>query len=352
MNWFKRGVEKRAAAGAPYTDAIVDAIVAAASGEHASVTTVAAMEIAAGYWARAMASATVDPELPAVTPAVLGIIGRELCRRGECIFAIAVHAGAVRLYPAAAWDVRGGVDESSWLYRVDLYGASGNETRMLPAESVLHFRYTIDPARPWCGVGPLQWARATGTLAANLETRLGEETGAPVGNLLAIPKDGGDSALESLRKQLGSLRGKTALVETTAAGWGDGRGAAPMGDWSQKRIGGNPPPVLNELRSAAAVSVLAACGVPPALGMIGTGTDGTAQREGWRRFLHGTISPVAATVADELAVKLESPARLNFDGLFASDLTGRARAFAGMVNAGMAIDKAAALAGLLTDEES
>jgi len=351
MRWFKRPpVERREAA--PYTDAIVDSIVAAATGGTAAVTNVAALEIAAGYWARAMASAAVTPDMPAVTPAVLAIIGRELCRRGECLFAITVEAGMVRLYPAASWDMRGGPSPSTWLYRLDLYGPSGNVTRLLTADSVLHFRYAVDPARPWCGLSPVGFAASTGRLAANIEMRLGEEAGAPVGNLLAIPKDGGDSALESLRKQLGNLRGKTALVETTAAGWGDGRAAAPMSDWSQKRIGGNPPPVLNELREGAAVSIMAACGVPPALGMIGTGTDGTAQREGWRRFLHGTIAPVAAAVADELAVKLESPVALNFESLFASDLTGRARAFAGMVKAGMAIEKAAALAGLLTDDES
>lgn len=348
MRLFKR-LEKREAA--PYTDAVVDSIVAAATGGTAAVTQVGALEIAAGYWARAMASAAVTPDMPAVTPALLGMIGRELCRRGEAVFLIAIENGGIKLYPAAAWDIRGGAAESSWLYRVDIFGPSGNRTVTMPAAGVVHVRYAVDPARPWAGISPVGWARATGKLAANLEQRLGEEAGAPVGNLLAIPKDGGDSALESLRKQLANLRGKTALVETTTAGWGDGRAAAPMSDWSQKRIGGNPPEVLNELRSAAAVSVMAACGVPPALGMIGTGTDGTAQREGWRRFLHGTIAPVAAAVAGELAMKLDAPVQLNFDSLFASDLTGRARAFSGMVKGGMAVADAAALAGLVTDDE-
>ena len=37
----------------------------------------------------------------------------------------------------------------------------------------------------------------------------------------------------------------------------------------------------------------------------------------------------------------------SFDRLFASDLSGRARAFQSMVGGGMPVDRAAALAGLL-----
>ena len=43
------------------------------------------------------------------------------------------------------------------------------------------------PPGPWHGISPLGWARSTGTLAANLETRLGEEAGGPVGHVIAIP---------------------------------------------------------------------------------------------------------------------------------------------------------------------
>ena len=42
--------------------------------------------------------------------------------------------------------------------------------------------------------------------------------------------------------------------------------------------------------------------------------------------------------------------KLGFDKLFASDLAGRARGFSSMVSAGMPLDKAAVLAGLLSAE--
>ena len=78
------------------------------------------------------------------------------------------------------------------------------------------------------------------------------------------------------------------------------------------------------------------------------GGDGTSLREAFRRFLHATLVPLADLVQDELRAKLDAPAlTLNFDGLFASDLAGRARAFQSMVGAGMDVAKAGALAGLM-----
>ena len=56
-------------------------------------------------------------------------------------------------------------------------------------------------------------------------------------------------------------------------------------------------------------------------------------------------------MATELAQKLDTPGlAFNFDRLFASDLSGRARAFQSMVGGGMAVDQAAGLAGLLVDD--
>ena len=64
-----------------------------------------------------------------------------------------------------------------------------------------------------------------------------------------------------------------------------------------------------------------------------------------------SLRPVGEAVAAELADRLDRPGlALDFSALFASDITGRARAFASMVQAGMEIDKAAALSGLLTGE--
>ena len=64
--------------------------------------------------------------------------------------------------------------------------------------------------------------------------------------------------------------------------------------------------------------------------------------------LHGAVQPLAELLSVELSAKLDAPGlRLSFDRLFASDLSGRARAFQSMVNGGLDVAKAAALAGLM-----
>ena len=229
----------------------------------------------------------------------------------------------MNLFPAGSWDIRGGYDPRSWWYRVDLFGASQHLTKFVPGEGVLHPRYAVDPGNPWLGLSPLQYARTAGALASNLELRLGEEAGGSVGHVLPIPQDGGDDSendpLASLKADLRAGKGRTLLTETTAAGWGEGKPSAPQSDWKPRRFGADPPDALVNLQSEAAMTVLSACGVPPMLAAAKAGDTG--QREAWRRFLHGTVQPVAGLVAVELSGKLEQEIKLSFDGLFASDLS-------------------------------
>ena len=350
MRWPWSKTENRQQSGGAYADAIVAAIVAQASGNSVGEPgALAALEIASGLWARAFAAAEVSPEIPAVSPSFLASVARQLVRRGESLWALDVRRGEIELRPAGGWDIAGGSDPESWVYRLDLAGPSGNETRLYPAESVCHFKYATDPERAWAGVSPLGYARQTARLAANLELRLAEETGASVGSLLPVPSDGGDGDVDDplgrLKADLKNLQGATALIETTSAAWGEGRGAAPAADWQVKRLGANPPPTLNELRGAAAEAVLAACGVPP--GLASGTAEGTAQRESWRRFSVGTIQPAARLVAEELAFKLGSPGlSLSFESLGAADLAGRARAVGVFVKAGVELPRALELAGL------
>ena len=53
--------------------------------------------------------------------------------------------------------------------------------------------------------------------------------------------DGESDPLAELISDLRTVRGRVLLLETTGAGWGDGRGAAPMRDWRPERPGPNPP---------------------------------------------------------------------------------------------------------------
>lgn len=353
MNWrFWRRTEARQA-DAPYTDAIVAAIHAQAAGQTITdAKATAALEAAAGAYARAFAGAAVrDPGMggAALTPGCLALIGRDLVRRGESLHLIELDGGMVRLVPIGGWDVRGGWRD--WTYRVDLFGPSGNVTRLVGADQVLHCRYAVDPARPWHGLSPLAIASATGRLMGSLEHVLANESAGPHGHVIPVPDagDADDADAGGLQGDIAALKGGTALVETTSGGYGQGQADAPRQDWVPKRIGANPPAVLQGLRTDAARAVLAACGVPVELIERG---DGSGQKEAWRRFVLGTVAPVARTVEAECRAKLAAPAlTLDFDRLRAGDVDLRARAFRSMVQAGMAIDEAAAKSGLMADTD-
>ena len=131
-----------------------------------------------------------------------------------------------------------------------------------------------------------------------------------MGHLIPMPTDAGDEGddddgddgdpLAPLKREIAGLRGRVGLVETTAAGWGEGRAAAPSGDWRPQRLGASPPDSLPVLREAVESTVLACCGLPPDLVRAGG-----AQREAYRRWVAASVAPLARTVADELGRALD-----------------------------------------------
>ena len=329
---------------AGYTDAIVEALLTQATGSTtASVSSLGVTEACAGLWGRSFASATVTPSTSAtaaLTPAVLEAIGRRLLLYGEAVFEIVVEDGMISLVEASNWEIE---ERGAWLYRADFATPEGVINRSLSADRVLHPRIGISSKRPWQGESPIP--SSTAKLAAGLETKLTHEVGGPVGSVLPLPHKGSMAALQA---DIDKLAGRTVLVESTASGFGD-EGAAPKGDWLTRRIGANPPAAMVSLRKDVQASILAACGCP---GSLLERSDGTLAREEMRRFLHSTISPIARIVANELAVKLDTPGlAFDFKHLFASDLSGRARAFQSMVGGGMDVSKAAALAGLMVNDD-
>ena len=347
MRWpWQSRVETRAS----YGDAVVTALLAAATGTGTeNALTTAALEACAALYAGAFARARLDPVIPGVTPAVLALIARDLIRKGASLHLVDVVDGMLQLRPSGSWDIRGADDPATWRVRLDLYGPSGSVTRYVPHAAVVHCRYAVDPARPWLGIGPLQWAGSTAALAGRLETGLADEAGAKSAQLVPVPADGGDGTDEDPHKQLkadiAAARGRPVLVESTAAGWGKGETGAPRRDWQQARIGADWPDVLRTTRKDAFEHVAAACNLPAVL--LDPRSEGTSQREALRRWVHLAIEPMGELVAAELAMKLDRPGlKLSFDALMASDLAGKARAIKGLVEAGLELPAAAAVAGL------
>ena len=358
MRWpWQEKKEKRESQ--PFTDAIVAAIAAQAGGTEAGdVSGHWALECASGLYSRAFAGATVegsDMVKAAVGPRVRALIGRDLIRRGESLHLLTVDRGALMLTPAGSWDVRGGPERASWFYRLDIFGPSGNRTHFVPGESVVHCLFGHDAARPWHGISPLGFSRQTAALAANLELRLSEEASASVGTFLPLPEasdtpDDEDEATDPqamLRADIRNGRGRHLIVETTAAGFGEGKQAAAAKDWKVERFGANPPATLRDLRGDVAQSVLSACGVPVDLALASTAQGA---KEAFRRFTLASVEPLAALVAAELSEKLDAPVRFDFSDSFSHDLAGRAMSFQRMVTAGMPTDKASSLSGLTIAE--
>ena len=335
-----------------YTDAIVTAILAATTGESLTALQTAAMEAAAGWWARCFTMATVSPSSSAslLTPPILGHVGRTLCQRGECLMWIGTGSYAPMLYPVRDATVMGGTSRASWIYDVNVQGPTGGFSVRAKAENILHVQYSFETERPSVGIGPMTWASTLGKMAASMEQRLTEEASAKVGYLLPIPKpplstitDAEGNAVDPLagvKQALSNLKGNTALVETTG-------GMAPevprmQGEWQPRRLGLDPPEAVISLRRAVFENVLAVCGVPPGLVSL----SGGHIREHLRTFLHTTLAPAGRLLEAEASAKLPGPVKVSFERLYAADIQGRARAFQSMTAGGLSVEEARRLAGL------
>ena len=331
------------------TDTLIAALVGRAQGKTLAVpSATAALEACAGLTGRGFAAAEVDgPEslTRALTPGCLELIGRSLIRTGELVLLIDTTAGMLRLVPAQTHDVSGGPFPDGWEYTLTLGGPSRTVTYdFVPAASVLHFRYAVDPARPWRGNGPVEVANLAGKLSAETARALAEESSGPVGRLLGIPVDGADATVTGLLADLTQAKGRTALVET--GDWNSAGGDTRV-DLKTERFGAEPPAALVDLLDASTKEVYAACGFNAALW---GGGQAASVREAWRLALFGVLSPLGRLVESELQSKLEDTVSLSWQELRASDLSGRARAFQSMVGGGMAVDQAVAVAGLMVED--
>ena len=198
-------------------------------------------------------------------------------------------------------------------------------------------------------MSPLAAASSTGRLAGSLEQRLAEEVSQPVGSYLALPKadatdpEANTDSDAALRGDIRQAAGRQVFVESMADAWGTGAGAAPRRDWSPARFGADPPQALEALRTSVGRDVLNACAIP--VGLIES-ADGTAAREGARRFVMMSCSGMAALMATEFAAKI-APIEIDFAALYARDLVGRSQAFSRLVGEGkLTVNDARAVCGL------
>ena len=217
--WQSAPVEHRSS----LTDQVVTAILAAASGGGTRpALATAALETAATLYASALAACAVSGPSTitrALTAEWRAAVASALVRNGQALYLIDADPSAgLALAPVSHWDVHGGPERATWLYRCQMSGPSTTAWRTRSAGAVLHLRWLVDNARPWAGVSPLQHAADTGSLSGWLEKRLSEEASGPVGSFLPVAKydadpdadldaDLADDPLAQLRRDIGSARG-------------------------------------------------------------------------------------------------------------------------------------------------
>lgn len=368
MNWWPWRDKREDAAPAPSQDAVVAALLQTQAAS-LPVGATAALETAAGLYARALALAEVSPSTPAtrlLTPAVLAAMGRGLIVNGESVHILAADLDGAYLQQVGAWEVLGRSPRpSSWRYRCDIPTPSATLTRVVPEGELVHPKYSVRPGTPWKGLSPVGGnAPLSQNLAGKLEQSLVKEMSLPTGMMVftaggARTFDDGDNPLTDDEGYATILDDLADSARSTKPGLmlGNSRRAVDNMDAStidpfdlpnapptHERFGPRPPAEVHDLRSDVADSILAACGVPPA--MVRASSAGSA-RESLRQWLHGGVAFVAAILLEELRRKLGEPRlEFGFDGLHAADVTGRARAYGTLTKAGMDAGRAASIAGL------
>ncbi|MCY3856492.1 MAG: phage portal protein [Rhodospirillales bacterium] len=353
--WQKREPEQRSTAQG-YTASLTAAFEGAAvAGTETAPLATAALEAAAGLYSRCMAAAVVraDPTIErALTPAVLALIARNLIRRGEDFHLIRVRNGRLELRPQGFTYAHGNsADPLAWFYSATEYGPTDSVHRWVPAASMLHCRYSVDSSRPWLGVPPWSWASSTGAAIAALERLVANEAKAPHGHLLGVPEapvlsdDDDEGPLDGFRNDLAAAKGRTLVMER-ASDWKQGEPAGAARNGMEHVTYGLDRNIVDPLRTATGRDVLGACGVPPTLFV--PNSDGTAQREAFRRFLHASLRPLARIMEAEFRSKLDAPdLQLDLSELHAADVSGRARSFGQLVKAGVHPEDAAANTGVV-----
>ena len=354
--WQRPALEHRSS----YTDAVVTAILASASGGGVrTALATAALETCATLYASALSACAVSG--PSTVTRALDASWRAsvasgLVRNGQAVWLInADPVDGLHLAPVSHWDVHGGPERATWLYRCQMAGPSTTAWRTRSAGGVLHCRWMVDPARPWSGISPMQRASDSGSLSGWLEKRLSEEASGPVGSFLPIARYDADpdadqadadpdaDPLAQLRRDIGGAKGQTLLVESQMAA-ADSLASAPRKDFQVARFGANPPRDLVELRQQVTRDVGGACGIPR--GLLDSTASGQAVREAWRQFVSTSVDGLARRIEAQLLDQLGVEVAIDSGPLAGRDLLARASAVRRLKEGGLTVAEARLAAGI------
>ena len=323
--WGRRSEQRAMGGGADFTDqAIARSEALAAGGAEAGDLAITGACIS--LWERALSAATVEPAsaplMPISDARLLALVGRSLATTGNFVAVIRVADGVVALLPASGYDVTGGADPLSWIYRCDLIGPSASHAETMTGDAVVHVRIGADARTPWRGRGCLQTSPKTATLAARIEAALAAEMALPIGRI--APFNGADAQMRKYADEI--VRGGIIAGGPGLAIGGPGGTMEASSRLKPQAYGPEPNQVTESLRTSTGQDIVNAYGIPPVI--FDARGDGSARREAYRQFMLSTVAPVGALLQAELRDKLDDAAAVGFDALAAHDVDARSRAVA------------------------
>ena len=344
---FKKKIEKRQDSS-DYTDAVLAYLTSISTdGVNPRADISSGAEMAAGIISRSFLNCEIRGS-EVFNKKMLYEISRDLILYGASLWT-PVRGEWTR---AAYWNIKGGINRSSWKYQVDFHGPSTTDTLYskhgLNHDDVFHCIYSSIPGRVWEGNSPIRRSIEIANMLSLAEKKTKEEFNATVAALIPAPlqvKEGDADPYREIKMLLSKLGGRSTIVENFAGGMGNADNRTGGEGWNQKRIGPSPPQGIVEVLKYGQNSVAQLMGIPAAL--INGEAAGPALREANRQFLYSTIKPLARLVEYEWHRTSMEKIKINCDPIMASDLSGRARAFQSLVGGGMEIEKAAGLAGLM-----
>ncbi len=298
----------------------------------APAAALATMTACESLWSRALSSATVTgTRAEVLTPSILALTGRALITHGEAIWQILVTGEQVRLRRPSYYSVDAPTsgDERLWRYSLS---DQAEHCKATSAE-VLHFRILENAVTPWRGRSPWTLSRRSVAALAGGTQSLDDEFRIMPRRFIGTDQMLGAEEFGNIQE---GLETKVPGALTVFSG-----GVAP----NAVRIGPEMPTSIHETVTVLQDAICGAAGVPPVL--LRGDSQAASQREAWRQFLFGSISPVARLIQAEARDKLASPdLEIGFSELRASDLTGRARAFRQLIDGGIPLAEAREICGL------
>ena len=335
-----------------YTSRILDANYNIAIGNDKLNTIHSALVACSNLVERSILASTVTGS-DAINHVTASRMARELMLIGEALRLIDVRDGVISLLEVSDWTISseaGAVSPNDWNYKLTIPAPGGSVTRNVTSGAVIHIRLHVDPLQPWKGRNPLAACPAFADASKRLERYVSVELRTPVGKIIPVPQAQADyesadgtveSPLATLKDGLTKLNGGIATPETMM-GTGDGRSGAPARDWVPQALGPVFPASLPNVLESTRSSVYAACGVPGSLFESGAAST----REAFRVFLSNCLKPITLLMAEEIGMKLETTIDFDLSSIASSDITAKARATKGLVDAGVELQQALQLAGL------